>query len=252
MIILKMPFRLLIYGILLVVLTCQTNSETNTHLEQPKNNVERSNNQFESLMEIIRTGNSYQRVNTILSLALLDHPEVVPALIDLLKDENSQVRVYAAQQLYLLSDERSTDAIVAALRDDNENVRKYAAQTLSKIGTSEHVPALVEGVINNLPNPADPKIDWSIRVMLEAVGKLSRNAPPKIINLLGGITGEKEVHKDMWWFYEAVAICLERIEDKANPVRHKDCVVLYWGENYPGTFFYILPILNLRFVHTPA
>jgi len=215
MIILKTPFHLLFCGIIIVVLICPASSEPKTHIEQPINNAAKSNNQFEKLMEIISTGNSYQRANAIPGLARLDHPEVVPVLIGLLKDDNSQVRVYAAQQLSRLSDKRSTDAIVAALRDDNENVRRYAAQTLSTIGTSEHVPALVDGVINNLPDSAEPKKDWSIQAMLEAIGKLSRNAPPKIVNLLGDITGEKEVHKDMWWFYQAIAICLEQAGDKA-------------------------------------
>jgi hypothetical protein len=36
--------------------------------------------------------------------------------------------------------------------------------------------------------------------------------------------------------------------DSPNPVRHKDCGVIYEGE-LPKTFFYILPILNLRDAH---
>jgi len=201
MIISKIPFRLFVCGILFVGLICPANSEG-------------SNDTFEKFMEIIRNGNAYQRVNAIPSLGHLDHPEVVPVLVDLLKDENSQVRTYAAQQLNRLSDKRSTEAIVAALRDDNENVREYAAQTLLQIGASEHVPALVEGVINNLPDPADPRHDRSVQAMLKTIGKLSKNAPAKIIDLLEGIKGEKDVHKYMWWFYEEVAICLEGTGDK--------------------------------------
>jgi hypothetical protein len=40
----------------------------------------------------------------------------------------------------------------------------------------------------------------------------------------------------------------EKTGDAHNPVRHKDCGVIYEGE-LPKTFFYILPILNLRDVH---
>ena len=180
-----------------------------------KANIKRSNNNFEKLMETIRNGNSYQRIQVIPSLAHLDHPKVVPVLIELLKDKDSLVRVYSAQQLTRLADERSTDAIVAALQDNNENVRKYAAETLLKIGTSEHVPALVESVIKNFPDQVKPEIDWSVRVMLEAIGKLTRKAPARIVNLLSEITGEKQIHQNMWWHYESVGICLEKTGDKS-------------------------------------
>lgn len=225
MIILKTPFHLLVPGILIIVFIYPGTSEG-------------SNDTFEKLMEIIRNGNAYQRVNAIPGLAHLDHPEVVPVLIDLLKDENSQVRTYAAQQLSRLSDKRSTDAIVAALRDDVKDVRYYAAHTLLKIGTAEHVPALVDGVINNLPDSANPQKDWSLQVMLEVIGKLSSNAPPRIVNLLGGIRGDNEVHKDMWWFYEAIAICLEQIEDKAvySELKRVDNILSNSKENYKAWY----------------
>jgi hypothetical protein len=40
----------------------------------------------------------------------------------------------------------------------------------------------------------------------------------------------------------------EKLGDSHNPVRHKDCGIIY-VERSTQNFFYILPILNLRAVH---
>ena len=172
---------------------------------------------FDKLMQLIRTGNAYQRAEAIPVLARIDDSRVVPILTDLLKDEDNRVRVYAAQQLAHLADTRSADALAKALGDVNGNVRRYAAEGLAKIGDKQHVPALVAAVMNHLPDPnTSDSESWYSVPALEAIGKLSSKAPPDILELLGKISDESFVKDEDWWrLLENVARCLGQISDKA-------------------------------------
>jgi HEAT repeat protein len=172
---------------------------------------------FDELMHVIRTGNAYQRAETIPAFARIDDPRVVPALMDLLKDDDGGVRTYAAQQLARLADKRSADALAIALTDSVGNVRRYAAEGLAKIGNEEHVPVLVAAVMNHLPDPntSGSESRYSVPV-LEAISKLSSKAPPDILELLGKISDESLVKDQDWWrLLETVAKCLGQIGDKA-------------------------------------
>jgi HEAT repeat protein len=92
----------------------------------------------------------------------------------------------------------------------------FAANGLTKIGDQNDVPALVEAVIENSPKPGEDYHGFdSMRAALEAIAKLSANAPPEIIALLPPVATDETTDAGMWWFYEAVARCLGEIGDKA-------------------------------------
>ncbi|HUT28332.1 MAG TPA: HEAT repeat domain-containing protein [Sedimentisphaerales bacterium] len=173
-------------------------------------------NGFDEVMEVIRTGNAYQRAETVPTLARIDDPRVVAALIDLLNDDDETVRAYAAQQLDLLADKRAAKALVKALGDSSSRVRTVAANGLTKIGDRSAVGALVKTVLENLPKVGE---DYhgrdSMRAALRAIARLSTNSPPEIIVLLRPIATGETVDAKLWWFYEVVAQCLGEIGDKA-------------------------------------
>ena len=178
---------------------------------------ETTQNRFEELMHVIRTGNAYQRAEAIPVLAPIDDPRVVPVLMDLLKDEDSRVRTYAAQQLARLADKRSTDSLAKALGDTVGNVRRYAAEGLAKIGDERHVPALVNAVTDYLPDPqtSDYESRYSVSA-LDAISKLSSEAPSQIVKLLDRMSDEEILGDEDWWRLLAnVANCLGGIGDRA-------------------------------------
>lgn len=172
---------------------------------------------FDELIHLIRTGNGYQRAQAVWSLGRVDDQRVVPALMDSLRDNDEKVRTYAAQQLDRLADKRSTEALADALNDSNSNVRKLAAQGLAKIGGEQHVPALVASVINHLPDPnTSDRVFWYSASALDAIGKLTSEAPFQLVELVGKISDEKTIKDEDWWrLLKEVARCLSRIGDKA-------------------------------------
>jgi|GEM_PF-2434996 len=182
---------------------------------QPKDKTPRQST-IEELLHLIRTGNAYQRAETIPAFARIDDPRVVPVLMDLLKDEDSGVRTYAAQQLAWLADKRSAEALASALTDSVGNVRMYAAEGLAKIGDDKYVPQLVAAIIDSLPETDQAEFrTWSLVAMLESLGKLSTKAPPEIVALMTRIRADQQISPDWWRFYAAVARCLGQIGDKA-------------------------------------
>jgi HEAT repeat protein len=115
-----------------------------------------------------------------------------------------------------LADKRAAGALVKTLGDSSSRVRMFAANGLTKIGDQNDVPALVEAVIENSPKPGEDYHGFdSMRAALEAIAKLSANAPPEIIALLPPVATDETTDAGMWWFYEAVARCLGEIGDKA-------------------------------------
>jgi HEAT repeat protein len=171
---------------------------------------------FDELIQIIHTGNAYQRAEAVAPLSCINDPRVVPELMVLLGDEDATVRVYAAQQLARLADARSADALAAALADSSRGVRQYAGEGLATIGRTRHVPALVASVISHLPDPntSDTESFYSAPV-LEAIARLSPNAPPELVGLLEEIsTADRIKNEDSWRLLENVANCLGRIGDR--------------------------------------
>ena len=171
---------------------------------------------FNELMDRIRNGNAYQRANAIPALASTGDEAVVGVLIDLLKDADSTVRTNAAQQLGLLTDEIIADALAGAINDPYPRVPLFAARGLAKTGTAKHAPALTKAIMDNLPEASHPQnLTISMRAMLEALGVLSAKTPPEIISLLSEIKEDEEIGQSWWWFYEAIAQCLGRIQNPA-------------------------------------
>jgi len=73
-----------------------------------------SQSSFDELLNIIHTGNAYQRANAIIALSRINDERVVPELMNLLKDEDSRVRINATIELARLADKRSADALADA------------------------------------------------------------------------------------------------------------------------------------------
>ena len=172
---------------------------------------------FDELVNIIRTGNAYQRARAIPSFAQIEDARVVPILVGLLEDRDDSVRVNTAQQLARLADERSADALAGALSDANGNVRRYAGAGLAWVGGERHVPDLVASVVHHLPDSGTS--DYESRYSapaLEAIGKLSPQAPREIVGLLDRVSDERVADDEDWWRLLAnAATCLGQIGDEA-------------------------------------
>lgn len=172
---------------------------------------------FDELVKILQLGNAYQRAEAVSRLARIDDARVVPTLIGLLEDPNDRVRIYTAQQLSYLADERAADALAGALSDSARNVRRYAGEGLIKIGSERHVPALVASVVSHLPGTTGDGYESTyLAPALEAIGKLSPQAPGQIVGLLDYVSdGGNTKHEDWWRFLTNVATCLGQIGDRA-------------------------------------
>jgi HEAT repeat protein len=175
-----------------------------------------SQNRFDELMQLIRTGNAYQRAQSAWELVFVDDPRVVPELIKLLKDDKEKVRVHAANHLARLGDPRSTEALAEALKDSSLDVRRHAAEGLGKLGGEHHVPLLVELVMESLPQ-AGQRHQGSgllLAATLQAISELSSKAPPEVVGLLEPVSTGEEIDGKLWGLYEATAQCLGRIGDE--------------------------------------
>ncbi len=174
-------------------------------------------NEFEKLVQVIRTGNTYQREHAIQSLSKIDDSRVVPTLMELVEDPEAKIRVCAVQQLSVLADPRSADVLAGALDDSNPTVRSCAAVALAKIGSPRHIPALVASAVNDLPEPGtnEHEVLYSTSA-LDAIAKLSSKAPPEIMALLDRVSDERIVDRRNWWqLLQRTATCLGQIGDPA-------------------------------------
>jgi HEAT repeat protein len=202
----KFSFKVFLF-LLLIGLACLSQS-TEAQPDQ---------GQFEGLLQILRTGNAYQRQNSIREFARLDDLRVVPVLVELLKDGDAGIRTYAAQHLALLADKRSANALAHALGDKSGNVRKYAAEGLLKVGEERHIPALVASVMGHLPDQNTSEREcWPAAPAIEAIGRLSSKAPAEIVGLINRIADDKTVKDEDWWILLGdAAKALGEIGDKA-------------------------------------
>ncbi len=137
--------------------------------------------EFEKTLKSLRSEDSAERHQAVVSLGKTGNPAAVEPLIDALRDSDYFVRSFAAIALGNLKDPRALDPLIQALTDEHQRVRRSAAEAL--------------GLIKN-PNAFDPLLkamsDENVLVRRSAAQALGSIGDPRAVTPLLKVLGSAD------------------------------------------------------------
>jgi len=121
---------------------------------------------IEPLLEMLETGPPNKQLEAVKTLAEINEPRVVHAVLRALKKSSPAVRIAALEALERFADPSTYAEVERLLRDSNANVRGAAAETAGRCGGARAVPSLLRVLKDS---------SWEVR-----------QAAAKALGLLGG------------------------------------------------------------------
>src|SRR5688500_3899249 len=106
----------------------------------------------DKLIEALKDSDAGVRRQVALTLARLNNPRALPALMTALKDADPGIRAIIVGALGELGDTRALPALTDALKDESVGVRLRAASALGELGDRGSIDALISAATDKSPD----------------------------------------------------------------------------------------------------